>query len=136
MEGVAILRSQKASSVGGMPIEKLSILRHDGGNWVRVFEANREMRNPDGYVGLDYIDDGWKFEGYEVSLSDKGSDNTKRFTLYFTLLGSDPGWPTEIGWNKATGRYQEFGVDATAEHHLFKSELKQPPHRNTAVQSR
>jgi hypothetical protein len=136
LEGVAILRSQKSSRMGGIPIASLSILRRDGATWVRVFEANREMRNPEGYVGLDYIDDGWKFEGYDVSLSDKGSDNTDRFTLYFTQLGPDPGWPTEVAWNKATGRYQEFGDDSTAEHQLFKSELKDPPHRNTAAQSR
>jgi hypothetical protein len=59
LECVAILRSPKASRTGGTPVASLSILRHDGATWVRVFEANREMRNPEGYVGLDYIDDGW-----------------------------------------------------------------------------
>jgi hypothetical protein len=127
LEGVVILRLGKTSN-GTVPVGRLIILRLNGSDWTMAFDAEREMTNPAGYVGIDYIDDDFKFEGYDVALDDRGSDAKARFTLYFTLLGPDPGWPTEVGWNKVTGRYQEVSNDA-ADKALFKQELKDPPHR-------
>jgi hypothetical protein len=128
LEGVAILRLGQTSKHLEVPVSRLIILRLNGSDWTTVFDAGREMTNPAGYVGLDYIDDDFKFEGYDVALNEKGSDAEDRFTLYFTLLGPDPGWPTEVGWNKATGRYQEMSDDAR-DKVLFTPELKDPPHR-------
>ena len=41
------------------PISEMVIMRPTGSDWQVIFEARRggRMRNPSGYVGLDYLDD-------------------------------------------------------------------------------
>jgi hypothetical protein len=130
-ECVAVVVAKGFASLReGTAVLRLVILRDDRGRWPVVFEAGRQLRNSDGYVGLDYIDDAFDFRGYRLKLGDKGCDGAARFTLvfwYLTSEGADDGLSIEVGWNRATGRYQEF--DCFSEAPVFKTELKNPPHR-------
>jgi hypothetical protein len=125
----------KASQGKSIRISRLIVLRHEESAWSLALDAAKEISNPKGYVGLDYIDDGYRFEGYEVDVTVRGSDEKPRFTLWFSFLaqGQTEGIPTEIGWNRANGRYQEFDYGNTQK---FKAELTNPPHRGKAAEAR
>lgn len=124
-----------ASRETGMTIWKMVILRHEPKGWRTALTASREIQNEAGYVGLDYIDDYFRFMGYQLGLSDERSDHKKAFLVDLVYIerpdgGSDQ-TPVEIAWNPAVGRYQEWASYQDPEG--FRPEIKNPPHWKPGV---
>jgi hypothetical protein len=132
IEALAVvpLKSIRGLSPGCIPVSRLAILRLVNGNWQTALDAEHEIRNPVGYVGLEYIDDSYQVRGYCLVIGDRKAGSREPFSLslgYITLSGDFDGVPTDIGWNPKAGRYQELaGNDATGG---FSPEVKDPPHR-------
>lgn len=111
------------------PVSHVVVLRSDKAHWTTALDVAKEIKNPEGYVATDYIDDSYHFPGYCLELSDKRSDGATAFTIFLTYLnpsGAVEGSSTEISWNNKVNRYQEF-----ADVGGFKPEIKNPPHINT-----
>ncbi|MEW5980348.1 MAG: hypothetical protein AB1898_31560 [Acidobacteriota bacterium] len=108
-------------------ISRAIILRREGSEWNVVLDAAEQIKNKEGYIGLDYIDESSGFYGYRLTLNDRRGDEQPAFTIYLTDLGPDgepQGTAIEINWNPDVGRYQEFSYgDYPA---VFKPELKNP----------
>lgn len=118
-----------------MTIRKMVILRKESSGWRTVLTASRQVQNEAGYVGLEYIDDYFKFMGYQLRLSDVRSDGKKAFDVNLIYIerangGSDE-TSTEIAWNPVVGRYQEWRYDQDPA--SFRSEIKNPPHWKPGV---
>jgi len=133
---VAVLPAKYPHYSGaGMTIWKMVILRHESSGWLTALTASREIQNEAGYVGVEYIDDDFKFMGCQLSLSDKRSDDKKAFVIDLVYIeradgGSDQ-TSVEIAWNPSVGRYQEweYGQDPEG----FRPEIKNPPHWKPGV---
>jgi len=120
------------SSKGCAPVSRVMILSSGPTGWRTVLEASKEIRNPVGYIGLDFIDDSYKFLGYCLATADRRSDGSPGFSLFLTYLrslsGETEGTSFEIGWNARVKRYQEFDGE-------FRPEVIDPPHRSPAAKS-
>jgi hypothetical protein len=130
-EVVAVLPAKYPSSSGSsLKIWKLVVLRHEPSGWRTALTASREIQNEAGYIGLEYIDDGFDFMGYQLNLSDEDTHGKKTFDIYLIYIERPDGGSDQIGidiaWNPAVGRYQEvpLGEDSDS----FKPEIKNPPH--------
>jgi hypothetical protein len=129
IEAVAIARLAPDATVRkDILVSRAMILRREGSEWSVVLDATEQIKNEQGYIGLDYIDESSGFYGYRLSLDDRRGDDQPAFTIYLTDLGPDKepqGAATEINWNPNVGRYQEFSYgDYPA---VFKPEVKNPP---------
>lgn len=129
-EVLAALKLKSAPTRPGCtPVTRLALLRKAAGRWTVALDASKEIRNPFGYVGMDFIDDSYQFFGYCVDIENHRSDNTRAFTLFLTYLknreGDTEGAPVEISWNPKLARYQEFAEG-------FKYEIANPPHRGSS----
>ena len=111
------------------PASRIVILRQEKSGWKAALTAAKEVKNPEGYIGLDYIDDTYTFLGHCLHIADKRSDGSPAFTIFLTYLrnrrGETEGSSTEISWNSQAGRYQEFAGE-------FLPEVKNLPHRSPA----
>jgi hypothetical protein len=117
----------------GIPVSRLVILRKVDSQWSVALDVDKQIQNPSGYVGIDYIDDSQVYPGFRVLLSDRRSDGKTALDLQLYYLGLDgktEGVPVEISWNPVAGRFQEFSVNSEPEG--FRAELKNPPHIHTA----
>jgi len=86
----------------------------------------------EGYIGIDYIDDSQQYPGFRALFSDRRSDGKAAFDLELSYLnpdGTTEGIATEISWNSATKRFQEFSVNRIPEG--FQTELRNPPHMHS-----
>jgi hypothetical protein len=116
-------------------VKDLAVLRWVGNDWKPVIRASKWITNDAGYIGIDYIDDSFRFYGYEAQVADVRSDGKSGFVLllsYLTRSLDREGIPIEIAWNPLIGRFQEFSTNEEPEG--FKLELKNSPHRH--VQNR
>ena len=110
----------------GTYASQLLILRYQGQMWRVALNASKWVTNPEGYLGIESIDDAYDFKGLRVALDDKSPARQPGITVWITYLdddGEDEGPAKEFGLNPATGRYQEFD-----ERTGYKPELKDPPH--------
>jgi hypothetical protein len=117
----------------GIPISKLEILQRVKSHWESVLIIDGEIKNSEGYVGADFIDDSHPFPYYRVDLTDRGAqwgDRTpQQFTLVLLSMTRD-GKVDEgdmglgIGWNPAVGRFQE--IEPNGEE--LAPEVKTPKH--------
>jgi len=131
-EVAAVLPAQYPQSPDNyLAIWKMVILRHEPSGWRTELTASREIRNGAGYIGLDYIDDSFRFMGYQLNLSDERSDKIREFDIDLIDIESADGGSeassTNIAWNPAVGRYQEWNPDG------FRMEIKNPPHWKPGV---
>jgi hypothetical protein len=111
-------------------IKSGAILQLHGNRWDRVLSIEGQVRNPQGYVGLDFIDASYT-HGFALSTDDERSDGTKGFTLYLTYL--DPqlkpeGVAIQVSWNPKVHRFQEYAPNELNPPD-FKPEVKNPPVR-------
>jgi hypothetical protein len=129
-EVVAVLPATYPHSRGpDVPIWKLVILRHEPSGWQTALTAARQIQNQEGYIGIEYIDDYFRFMGYQLGFRDEDQGQERTFGIVLTYIertdgGSDQ-TSTEIAWNPAVGRYQEleYGQDPEG----FQMEIKNPP---------
>lgn len=125
----------------GMHVSRLVIARSKDGSCSIVLDAGANgPRNPVGYVGIEYIDDGAEFYGYEVEFAsdsrNPGSDSGRKGDIYLTWLNPDrepEGESVAIGWNEKIGRYQEYRLEDDSSSETFKLELRNPPHHNSKL---
>jgi hypothetical protein len=107
------------------------ILRREPSGWRTELTASREIQNETGYIGLDYIDDSFRFMGYQLSLLDGSPDKKRGFGADLVLIeredGGSEATSTGIAWNPVAGRYQEWNPDG------FRTEIKNPPHWRPGV---
>jgi hypothetical protein len=112
-------------------IWKMVILRHEPSGWRAELTASRKIQNEAGYIGLDYIDDSFRFMGYQLSFLDESPDKKRGFGADLVLIEKEDGGSeatsTGIAWNPAVGRYQEWNPDG------FRAEIKNPPHWKPGV---
>lgn len=122
-------------SGGEVAILKPAILQRQGSDWRPILQISRNIQNTSGYVGIDYIDDYSPFYGYWLRMSDTRSDGKKAFDIDVTWIdyadGTTESSGTEIAWNPAVGRYQEFEINRDPEG--FHAEIKNPPHWKPGV---
>jgi hypothetical protein len=131
-EVVAVIPAKyPPSSDTSLKIWKLVILRHEPKGWRTALTASRQIQNDAGYIGLEFIDDDFKFMGYQLRLSDERSDDHTVFAVNLIYIESADGGSdqigTEIAWNPAVGRYQEVPLEGEGSEE-FKPEIKNPPH--------
>lgn len=131
LEVVAAIRLRNIKSGGnGIPVHRLAILRKGKSGWASELSVNSQITNSAGYIGIDFIDDSAKAPGYYVSFSQAKSDKTPAFSIFLSQIAPDgsPEWPVQIAWNPAVQRFQQYARDE--EPIGFRSEIKNPPHRN------
>jgi len=130
MDSIAFVRlKQFSEDQNGIPVSRLVILQKVDSQWKTALDAARQIQNPAGYVGIDYIDDSQQYLGYRANFLDRRSDGKPAFLVQLSYLRTDgkpEGVPIEISWNPTAGRFQEFSVNQEPEG--FKTELKNPPH--------
>lgn len=131
-EVVAVIPAEyPPSSDTSLKIWKLVILRHEPTGWRTVLTASREIQNEAGYVGLEFIDDDFKFMGYQLRLRDERPDESTVFAVNLIYIESADGGSDQVGieiaWNPAVGRYQEVPLEGDGSEN-FKPEIKNPPH--------
>lgn len=117
----------------GIYVSRLVIARAEHGHCSIVLDAGKSgPKNPIGYIGIEFIDDGADFYGYSVEFASGIRDPKHKGDLYLTWLNPDhepEGMEIEIGWNEKIGRYQEYQEESSAE--MFKTELPSPRHINS-----
>jgi hypothetical protein len=118
----------------GMHVLRLVIARVEHNRCSIVFDAGKSgPKNPFGYVGIEYIDDGSDFYGYAIEFS---SNTQHKGDLDITWLNPEhepEGEGIAIGWNRKVGRYQEYRVEDDGSPEIFKPELRNPPHHNSKL---
>jgi hypothetical protein len=110
----------------GVVPSRLLVLRHQGQSWRVAFDAAKWATNPEGYIGVDSLDDAYDFKGLRVLVDDKTPAHQPGITLWISYLdenGEDDGEAKPFSLNPATGRYQEFDEKLG-----FKPEIRDPPH--------
>jgi hypothetical protein len=110
----------------GIAASRLLVLRHQGESWRVALDAAKWATNPEGYLGVDSIDDAYDFKGLRVAVDDKTPKGQPGITLWISYIdenGDDEGDAKAFSLNPATGRYQEFD-----DRQGFKPETKDPPH--------
>jgi hypothetical protein len=121
----------------GMYVSRLLIARAQRGRCSIVLDAGKNgPKNPVGYIGIEFIDDGGDFVGYAVEFSSDPSDPKHKVDLDLTWLHPGyelEGWGIEIGWNEKVGRYQEYRLEGDSSPEMFKPELRNPPHINSKL---
>jgi hypothetical protein len=140
LETVAAIRLTqfKETKADGIPVSKLVILRRERMQWAVELTADKNwIRNGVGYIGIDFIDDSDDFVGYRCLCSGEGSQDVPGFGIalfYLSPQGDNEGIDTDINWNPAVGRFQEYAFydDPPG----FKPENKNPPHIRTRKPAR
>jgi hypothetical protein len=125
----------------GMYVSRLVIARAKDGSCSIVLDAGAHgPKNPVGYIGIEFIDDGAEFYGYEFEfasdLRDPTPDSRRKGDIYLTWLNPDrepEGEDIAIGWNAKVGRYQEYNLEDDSSSETFKPELRNPPHHNSKL---
>lgn len=135
-EAIAVVPGKFPSGTReGLPILKLVILRHEPSGWRTVLTADRQFQNEVGYIGLDYIDDYYHFYGYWLTFSHASSNGKNAMIIDLLDIenadGTSEASSTEIAWNPAVGRYQEWAYYQDPEG--FRPEIKNPPHWKPGV---
>jgi hypothetical protein len=114
-------------------VSELRILRHEAAGWKTAFQADRQfqIKNPAGFVGIDYIDESDAYRGFCVDITEHKAQ--ERFSIALSFIVADgtvdeEGLPIAVAWNTKVGRYQEIlsGGDPV----LFAPEKKNVPHIN------
>ena len=127
VEAIAIVRlKQFAENKEGIPITKLVILRQTESRWEIALDVAKQIRNPNGYVGIDYIDDSEQYPGFRIAISERGKQPFMLALSYMRRDGGSEGIPIYISWNSATGRFQEL-ISNEGDPDRFKDELRNPP---------
>lgn len=125
-ELLAAVKPSRATATGYcVPVSQFVVLRAENSGWTAVLERGREIRNSEGYIALDYIDDIADFAGYCLEILKTRSDGKPTFTIvlsYFNDRGDIEGSQTEISWDGNVRRYREFDAEG------FRPEIKNPPH--------
>lgn len=131
LEAVAAVRLRGVKDdANGVPISKLVILRRTAAHWIAELTMGQQIRNPVGYIGIDFIDDSETSGRYRVSFSDSRSDGSRGFTLYYYYMNPQDGVEgagVEVSWNPRVQRFQAYS--ANEDPSGFKPEIKNPPHR-------
>ena len=125
----------------GMHVSRLLIARAQRGQCSIVLDAGKNgPKNPIGYIGIEFIDDGGDFYGYAVEFhsdtNDSRPDSKHKGDLYLTWLNSQhepEGMGIGIGWNGKVGRYQEYRLEDDSSPETFKPEVRNPPHHNSKL---
>jgi hypothetical protein len=112
----------------GLPVNRLEVFRKTGGPWQEVLKIDEQVKNPFGYIGIDYIDP-HASSIYWISFS-KTVTNPSDFRIY--VVYSTPNGrpdagavPLEIGWNEALRCYEEVAANGSG----FVREKSQVPIR-------
>lgn len=131
MEVVAYTKLKKFKKYSeGDAISKLVVLQRINSQWNMVLNVSKQLTNPLGYIGIEFIDDSQEYPGWLVSFSDRIPDGVPGFSMsfgYLRLDGDVEGIPIEISWNSAVARFQEFVINEAPEG--FRSEIRNPPHQ-------
>jgi hypothetical protein len=117
-------------------VSRIVILGGANSSWTQVFLAGThfEIKNTDGYVGIDYIDDADQYRGFCVEITDRNRSEPFSIALAFISSGGrvdEDGLPIRVAWNSKVGRYQE--IESNEGPPQFASESKSPPHRNSKM---
>ena len=136
-EYIAVQR-MKLQPKHGIYISRLLIVRLERGHCSIILDARKDgPRNPLGYLGISYIDDGddgsdfygYKFE-FGSDLREAGSEPRYKCVLFLDWLNPQhepEGSGIVIGWSEKVGRFQE--IDPSWD--FFNPELPHPRHINT-----
>jgi hypothetical protein len=122
----------------GIYVSRLVIARAQHGHCSIILDAGKNgPKNPAGYIGIEFIDDGGDFYGYAVKFGSDVRDSTgEKGDLYLSWLNPQhepEGMGIEIGWNKKIGRYQEYRDKDDSSPEMFKTELPNPRHINSRL---
>jgi hypothetical protein len=68
---------------GELTVRRGFVVQKDGTIWRDLLRFEDNTRNPQGFIGIDFIDSDFSFE-FTVKLADERSDSTPGFTIYLT----------------------------------------------------
>ena len=108
------------------------VIQSDGKEWRELLRFDEQIKNKQGYIGIDFIDPDWHY-GFALKSDDQRSDGTKGFTIYFTSLNAklEPeGTETQVSWNPKAQRFQEYAPNEL-DPSDFKPEVCNPPVRKS-----
>ena len=139
LETVAAIRlKQFKETKDGVPVATLVVLRREKSQWITALTIDHySIRNSIGYIAMDYIDDTPQETGYRVSFSGERSQRVPGFTITILYLNPDgqiEGASTDISWNPAVRRFQEYTENHDPEG--FQQEKKNLPHIRTRKPAR
>lgn len=103
------------------------IVQREGSTWHELLRFDDTIRNPQGFVGIDFLDDEPTF-GFLLETADERSDGTRGFTLYLTWLNphlQPEGIAVQLAWNRKVRRFQEYAPNEL-DPPDFKPELRNP----------
>jgi len=109
-----------------LAIRRGAVLEFDKQAWRSVLNIRNYVKNPDGYVGIEFIDG--ETIRYSIEIRAERGDGVKQFTIYVHYRDDPESVPIEISWNRKVGRYQEFSPNLV-EHAGYQIEIKNPPVR-------
>jgi len=136
-EAFAALRLESIrASKGCIPVTEIVIMRQGSDGWRTIFEARRHMqiKNPEGFVGIEYIDDSFDYPGFCLDITTRKPSEPFSFALTFLKNGGiGEGLQLYIGWNSAVRRYQSMTYENPP---TFEPEIKNPPHINVGKRGR
>ncbi len=123
---VAGLLPGAEQSGDGVLAARVLILRRQGQDWRIALDAAKWVTNPEGYLGMETLDDSYDFKGLRAVVDQKAPNGQPGITLWLKYLdenGEDEGDAKAFSLNPATGRYQEFD-----DRQGFKPEIRNPAH--------
>ena len=106
------------------------VIAWDGKQWRELLRFNNQVRNDQGYIGVDYIDPQYHY-GFALRTNVRRSDGSNGFTMYFRFLDAKlrpDGLPIEVSWNPKVKRFQEYAPNEL-DPPDFKPEVGHPPIR-------
>jgi hypothetical protein len=130
LEAVAALRKNApGNEKGRILVSRLVILRRERSSWLTALDVSREIKNTEGFIGIDYIDDYSPLWAYSVQFYESLPGGKKCFVIslaYITDERDTNEVPVDISWDPSVGRYREFSLNFQPTG--FKPELRNPPH--------
>lgn len=78
--------SRFVASEAGWPVSHLIVAQSDGGRWHVVLSASKDwIKNEAGYVGIEFIDDSYRFPGYWAAVN-KRDDGRPGILISLTYM--------------------------------------------------
>src|SRR5438132_158223 len=71
LEALAVLPLSASANTGdGTSVSRLVVIKQKGSEWETELDADKEIRNPEGYIGMDFTDDSYVSSGYRLRVYD------------------------------------------------------------------
>jgi hypothetical protein len=130
IECLAVVPYSTSHDAAELAVRRGFVVQKEGAVWRSLLRFKENIRNPRGFIGIDFIDSDYSF-GFAMKSADERSDGTPGFTIFLTYLNHKlrpEGLPVEVSWNRKVSRFQEYAPNEL-DPPDFKQEIAHPPFR-------